>query len=84
MTLELKRALKAHKADTLYLLALPEHAKLGAEVKQPRCKIGEMAHTEEEQWELSESLDPRWPPSMGVDKRISRKETSLWESEAQA
>jgi hypothetical protein len=50
MTLELKRAMKAHKADTLYLLALPEPAKLGAEVKQPPRKIGEMAHTEEDQW----------------------------------
>lgn len=42
MTLELKRALKAHKADILYLIALPEPAKPGEEVEQLRHKIGVM------------------------------------------
>lgn len=42
MTLELQRALKAHKADILYLLSLPEAAKPGEEVEQLRRKIGEM------------------------------------------
>ena len=42
LTLELKYALKAHKADILYLLSLPEPAAPGAEVEQLRRKIGEM------------------------------------------
>jgi len=42
MTLELQWALKAHKVMILYILALPEPAKPGAEVEQLRRKIGEM------------------------------------------
>ena len=42
MTLELKRALRTHKADILYLLALPEPAQPGEEVEQLRREIGEM------------------------------------------
>lgn len=42
MTLELKRALKVHKAMILYILGLPEPAKPGAEVEQLRREIGEM------------------------------------------
>ena len=43
MTLELQRALKAHKAFIITLLALPEPAKPGAELEQLRREIGEMA-----------------------------------------
>jgi hypothetical protein len=46
MTLELQRALKTHKADILYLLALPEPAQHGAEVEQLRREIGEMVHAQ--------------------------------------
>ena len=46
MTLELQGALKAHKADILYLLSLPEPAQSGAEVEQLRHKIGEMVRAE--------------------------------------
>jgi hypothetical protein len=42
MTLELKRALKEHKEDILFLLSLPEPAKPGEEVEQLRRKIGKM------------------------------------------
>ncbi len=42
MTFELKRALKEHKEDILYLLSLPEPAQPGAEVEELRRKIGEM------------------------------------------
>ena len=42
LTLDLQRDLKEHKSDILYLLALPEPAKPGAEVEELRRKIGEM------------------------------------------
>ncbi len=42
MTLELMRALKEHKADILYILALPEPTAPGEETAQNRRKIGEM------------------------------------------
>jgi len=43
MTLELKRALRTHKAFIMVLLALPEPAKPGAELEQLRREIGVMA-----------------------------------------
>jgi TubC N-terminal docking domain len=49
MTLELKRALKQHKADILYILALPEPAKPGAELEQLRREIGRMLREQREQ-----------------------------------
>ncbi len=42
LTLELKYALKEHKADILYILSLPEPAKPGSEVEALRREIGEM------------------------------------------
>jgi hypothetical protein len=52
MTLELMRSLKEHKAMILYILALPEPAKPGAEVEQLRREIGEMVRTQTDRMEV--------------------------------
>jgi DNA primase len=50
-----------------------EIARAGCELEQLRHEIGELVRAEEEQWELSDELDPAWPPSAGVRKRLRRK-----------
>jgi hypothetical protein len=52
--------------------------------EQLRREIGELARAEEEKWELSDELDPAWPPSAKVYKRIRRKELPLWTTLAAA
>jgi hypothetical protein len=84
LTLDLKRALKEQKSAIINLLMLPEPAQPGTEVEQLRREIGEMARAQESQWELSDELDPRWPPSLGIRNRLRPKEIPLWESEVQA
>lgn len=78
-TPELKAALKEHKAEMMLLLALPTPASPGEELEQLRHAIAEQALAEEAHWELSDELDPRWPPSLGIRKRLSTKEVELWE-----
>lgn len=53
LSLELKHALKEHKADILYLLALPEPAQPGLEVEQLRHKIGEMVRAQAKRMEMT-------------------------------
>lgn len=76
MTRELKLALKIHKETILALLSWP-----GDALVQLRREIGEMAREEEEQWEHSHKLDPRWPPSAKVYQRTCRveEEYKWWE-----
>ena len=56
-----------------YIASLPPPCRPGEEVEQLRREIGEMVRAEEEQWEHSKELDPNWPPSAKVYKRIRRK-----------
>ena len=78
MTPALRAALKEHKATVIDLLTLPTPACPGPELEALRKEIGELARAEEAMWELSDELDPNWPPSSGVRKRIRRKEAPLW------
>src|SRR5260370_41495102 len=52
---------------------LPTPAQPGEELRKLRQEIGEMVRAEAEQWVYSDELDPDWPPSAKVYKRLYRK-----------
>jgi TubC N-terminal docking domain len=78
LTLELKRGLKEYKAAIILILSLPAPARPGEELATLRREIGDMARAEEAQWIHSNELDPAWPPSAKVYKRLHRKDETLW------
>jgi hypothetical protein len=63
---------RTEQEDNTYILSLPIPLS-GEELADLRREIGKMVRAEEAQWEHSNELDPAWPPSANVYKRLYRK-----------
>lgn len=64
LTLELKRDLATHKDALIAML----------QVEPRRKEIARLVLEESLEWEYSKELDPRWPPSKKIYKRLQRKD----------